>query len=148
MGNRYIVQFNNVTLSATVAPTIISGAGRRVRVLAVSVAGQGATQAAQSIVMSRSATGTTPAGAITPDRAEHAEQPVANFTTATSWATAPAGATNGEVLPFNAQGGGFRWQATSKVPPLEARNGEVIVFRAAAGPTPQASGISVMVEED
>lgn len=148
MGNRYLVKFENFTPAALTNPTLISGSGRRIRVLAATVGGTGTTSAAQALVMSRSATGTTPAGAITPTPAEHAEQPASNFTTALTWATAPAGATNGEVLPFNALGGGFRYTSTQKVPPIEARNGEVIVFKPAAGNTPQAMSLSVLVEED
>jgi hypothetical protein len=148
MGNRYLVKFANFTPSATAVPTLISAANRRIRVLAASVGGGGATSAAQALVMSRSATGTTPAGAITPTPAEHSEQPAAVFTTASSWAAAPAGATNGEVLPFNALGGGFRYTSTQKLPPIEARNGEVISFIAPAGVTPQNTNLSVLVEED
>ena len=148
MGNRYLVTFKNFLPAALTVPTLISGAGRRIRVLAASVGGGGATSAAQALVMSRSATGTTPGGAITPTPAEHAEQPASNFTTALTWAAAPAGATNGEVLPFNALGGGFRYTTTQKLPPIEARNGEVISFIAPAGVTPQNTNLSVLVEED
>ena len=148
MGNRYVVKFENFTPAALTNPTLISATGRRIRVLSVSVGGTGTTSAAQALVMSRSATGITPAGAITPDKAEHAEQPVATFTTALTWATAPAGATNGEILPFNALGGGFRYTTTQRVTPLEARNGEVIVFKPASGNAPQATNISILVEED
>ena len=148
MGNRYIVLFSNYTPAALTTPTLISGTGRRIRVLEAVVGGGGTTSAAQGLVMSRSATGVTPAGAIVPTPAEHAEQPAANFTTATTWATAPAGATNGEVMPYNALGGGYRWTATQKITALEARNGEVIVFKAPAGVTPQATNLSILVEED
>lgn len=148
MGNRYLVTFTNFTPSATVTPTLISGAGRRIRVIACSVGGAGASSASQALIFSRSATGTTPAGAITPTPAEHSEQPAANFTTATSWAVAPAGATNGELLVFNALGGPHRYTSTQKVTPIEARNGEVIVFKPASGITPQATNLSVLVEED
>jgi hypothetical protein len=148
MGNRYLVKYENFTPAALTNPTLISATGRRIRVLSATVGGGGTTSAAQALVMSRSATGTTPAGAIVPTPAEHAEQPAAVFTTATSWATAPVGATNGEVLPFNALGGGFRYTSTQKLPPIEARNGEVIVFKPAAGVTPQACSLSILVEED
>jgi len=148
MGNRYLVKFENFTPAALTAPTIISGAGRRVRVLAATVGGAGATSASQCLVMSRSATGTTPAGAVTPTPAEHAEQPPSNFTTALTWATAPVGATNGEIMPYNALGGPFRYTSTQKIPPIEARNGEVIVFKLAAGITAQAANLSILVEED
>jgi hypothetical protein len=148
MGNRYLVKFENFTPAALTNPTLISGAGRRIRVIAATVGGAGSSSAAQGLVMSRSATGTTPAGAITPTPAEHAEQPAANFTTALTWATAPAGATNGELMPYNALGGPFRYTSTQKVPPIEARNGEVIVFKPVAALTPQATSLSILVEED
>lgn len=148
MGNRYIVKFENITPSATEAPTISSATGRRVRVLEVVVGGNGTSSAAQALVMSRSATGTTPTNTVTPDKAEHAEQPAFAGTANRTWATAPAGASNGVVLPFNALGGGFRWTATQKIPPLEARNAEVIVFKTAPGNTPQACNLSILVEED
>ena len=148
MGNRYVVQFDNFTPAALTVPTLISGTARRIRVLEAVVGGSGTTSAAQAIIMSRSATGTTPAGAIVPDKAEHAEQPASNFTTALTWAAAPAGATNGVALPFNALGGGFRWTATQKIPALEARNGEVIAFKVPAGVTAQPMRLSLLIEED
>jgi hypothetical protein len=148
MGNRYLVDFTNVTSSATVVPTLISPAGRRIRVLGVSVGGSGSSSAPQGLLMSRSATGTTPAGAIVPTPAEHSEQPAATFTTATSWATAPVGATNGEIFMWNALGGAFRYTTTQKITPIEARNGEVISFRPLTGVTPQAMTMSILVEED
>lgn len=148
MGNRYVVQWNNITPSATTAPTLISPAGRRIRVLAVTAGGNGSSSAPQAIVMSRSATGTTPGGAIVPTPEEHAEQPAATFTTALTWATAPAGATNGEQFIWNALGGAFRYTTTQKITPMEARNAEVISFKAPAGVTPQAMSLSVLVEED
>lgn len=148
MGNKYVVKFENYTPSATETPTLSSATGRRLRVLEVVVGGGGSSSAAQGLVMSRSATGTTPTNAITPDKAEHAEQPAFAGTTNRTWTTAPAGATNGVVLPFNALGGGFRWTATQKIPALEARNGEVIVFKAPAGVTPQPCSLSILVEED
>lgn len=148
MGNRYVVKFENYTPSATEQPTLVSGSGRRIRVLEAVVGGGGSSSAAQGLQMSRSATGTTATNAVTPDKAEHAEQPASNFTANRTWGTAPVGATNGVVLPFNALGGGFRWTSTQKIPPLEARNGEVIVFKPLAGVTPQPCSLSLLVEED
>lgn len=144
---QYVVKWENFTPSATAVPTVISAASRRIRILSAEVGGGGATSAAQALVMSRSATGTTPAGAVTPTP-QHVDQVAAGFTTAASWAAAPAGATNGVILPFNALGGGFRHAPVGKQVPLEARNGEVICFKPAAGVTPQACSLSVLVEED
>lgn len=148
MGNRYLVKFENITPSATEAPTISSAASRRLRIVEVICGGQGATSAAQSLVMSRSATGTTPSNTVTPTAHPHSEGLAATFTANRTWATAPAGAANGVVLPFNALGGGIRWTATQTVPALEARNAEVIVFRLPAGVTAQSMSLSIMVEED
>ena len=113
MGNRYLVDFENFTPSTTEQPTISSATGRRLRVLEVSVGGNGASSAPQALVMSRSATGTTPTNAVVPTPAEHTEQPAAVFTSNRTWATAPVGATNGLVLPFNSFGGAYRWVATA-----------------------------------
>jgi hypothetical protein len=148
MGNRYLVKFENFTPSATEAPTISSGAGRRLRVVEAVVGGIGASSAPQQLVMSRSATGTTPTNTITPTPHPHSEVPAATFTANRTWATAPAGAANGVILPFNALGGAYRWTANNNVPALEARNAEVIVFRLSAGITAQACSLEVMVEED
>jgi len=148
MGNRYLVKFENITPSATEAPTISSASARRLRVVEATVGGQGSSSAPQGLVMSRSATGTTPTNTVTPTPHPHSEVPAATFTANRTWVTAPAGATNGIVLPFNALGGAFRWTANSQVPPLEARNAEVIVFRLPSGVTAQACTLEVMVEED
>lgn len=148
MGNRYVVKFENFTPAALTNPTIISGTNRRLRIIAVECAGGGSSSAAQSIVMSRSATGTTPAGGVTPTPHPHTDVPAALFTTALTWATAPAGATNGIAMGFNALGGAFPWRATQLNPGPEVRNGEVVVFKPAAGITPQPMSISITVEED
>lgn len=144
---QYVVKFENFTPSATNVPAIISAASKRLRILSVTVGGGGASSAAQALVMSRSATGTTPAGGVTPTP-QNADGSAAAFTTAASWAVAPAGATNGEMLPYNALGGPYRYAYTGRMQPMEARNGEVICFKPAAGITPQATNLSVLVEED
>lgn len=148
MGNKYVVTFSNYTPSTTEAPTLVSAANRRLRVLAVTVGGQGTTSVPQAMVMSRSATGTTATNAVTPTPHPHAECPAATFTANRTWGTAPAGATNGVLLPFNALGGAFRWVSTQYVPPMEVRNAEVIVFKLGAGITAQACSLEVLVEED
>lgn len=145
---RYLVKFENYTPSATECPTVVSGSGRRIRVLEVVVGGAGATAAAQALVMSRSATGTTPSNTQTPTPHPHSEGPASNFTANRTWATAPAPAGQGIVLPYHSLGGGFRYVANQNIPALEARNGEVIVFKPATGITPQATNLSIMVEED
>lgn len=144
---KYWVKFENITPSATEAPTVVAGASRRIRVLAAIVAGLGSTSAAQQLVLSRSATGTTPSNAVTPTPV-HADGPASNFTANRTWATAPAGAANGVVLGWNALGGAFRWVATQFDPPIEARNSEVVVARIGGSPTMQACSLSLLVEED
>lgn len=144
---QYTVKWENFTPAALTVPTLVSAASRRLRVLSVEVGGGGATSAAQGLVMSRSATGTTPAGAVTPTP-QHVDSAAAGFTAPLTWAAAPAGGSSGVVLPFNALGGGFRHVPTGKQVPLEARNGEVICFKPMAGVTPQACSLSVLVEED
>ena len=149
MGNKYIVKFENVTLSATEAPTLSSASGRRLRVLEVTATGQGTSSAAQAVVMSRSATGTTPTNTVTPTPHPHAEVPAATFTANRTWVTAPAGATNGIVLGWNALGGAFRWTSTQKIDAMEVRNAEVIVFRLPSGtPAAQPMNLEVLCEED
>jgi hypothetical protein len=148
MGNRYTVARDNVTATGgNDVLTCISGANRRIRVVEVSVAGRGTSSAAQQFQVGRSTAGTTPGGAITPSKADHTDQPAANFTTATTWAAQPTLETNYEVVGWNALGGANRW-----IPPkgsiMEARNGENISVRAPSGPTYQAASISVVIEED
>lgn len=148
MGNRYWVTFAAYTPSTTEQPTCVSGSGRRIRLIEAHVGGGGSTSAAQCLSVSVSATGTTPTNTVTPTKAEHSEQPASNFTANRTWATAPVGASNFILLPYNALGGGFRWTATAKSPALEARNGEVIVVKTVSGITYQATNLSLLIEED
>lgn len=151
MGQRYVVTRDNFTPTATQdALTLISGSGRRIRLIDVNVTGQGASSAAQRLLVGRSTGGTTPGGAITPSKAEHTEQPAANFTTATTWSGQPTLETNTHVLGFQALGGINRLPQQAGRPNgiIEARNGENISIRAPSGPTYQACSLSVTVEED
>ncbi len=150
MGNRYWVKRENATPTAAQDfLTIISPASRRLRILQVVCNGVGASSAPQAMAVSTGTTGTTPGGAITPTKADHADQPAATFTTATTWSAQPTPDTNGLVLGWNALGGMAPWTATQHTKGvLEARNGAVVSFRPASGPTPQATSLSVLVEED
>ena len=149
MGNKYWVKRENVTpVAAQDLLTLISGANRRIRVLQIQIGGTGGSSAAQAMSASRSTGGTTPGGGITPSKAEHTDQPAANFTTATTWAAQPTLETNGLTLDWNALGGFAPWSAGPNRGVLEARNGETISFRPPAGLTPQACNLSVLVEED
>lgn len=151
MGQRYIVSRLNVTGTAgNDLITAISAANRRIRLVSVSVTGRGSSSAPQVTQISRGATGTTPGGAITPDKAEHVDQPAAAFTTATTWATQPALMTNPETIGHNALGGINRWVTPPGRPQgaFESRNGDVISIRCGAGSTPQAMDVSAVFEED
>jgi hypothetical protein len=145
---RYLVMRENFTPSAgNDALTLISGSSRRIRLVGLSVRGAGTSSAQQGFQVARSSGGSTPGGAITPSKADHTDQPAANFTTATTWSTQPTLETNGVVIGWNANGGFTPW-----VPPrgqiLEARNGEMISIRAPSGPTYQACSFTAIVEED
>lgn len=147
MGNKYTVEFSGTPASPNDFVTCISGSARRIRVLRVDVSGAGATSASQGLKLARSTGGATPSAAIVPSKAEHVEQPVSNFTTATAWVTQPTIEANGYKIGFNALGPGL-WQANQKTPALEARNGENISLRAVAGFTYQACQVSILIEED
>jgi len=151
MGQRYTV--SRLAFTATAGQDIltgISGANRRLRLVSVNVTGRGSSSAPQVVHLSRGATGTTPGGAITPDKAEHADQPAATFTTATTWAAQPALITNPIPVGFNALGGINRWVTEPGRPQgmMESRNGDVISLRCAAGSTPQSADYSATFEED
>lgn len=151
MGQRYTVSRLNVTgTAAQDLITAISGANRRIRLVSVNVIGRGSSSAPQVIHISNGATGTTPGAAITPDKAEHIDQPAANFTTATTWAAQPALMTNPIPVGWNALGGINRWQTEPGRPQgmFESRNGNVISIRCGASSTPQACDISATFEED
>ena len=150
MGNRYLVARDNVTLTGGQdALTIISGTGRRIRLVSISVAGRGTSSAAQQFQIGRSAAGTTPGGPIVPSKDGHSDQVASNFTTATTWSVQPVLETNYEVVGWNALGSGHRaaWGGPQQ-PKIEARNGECISIRAPTGPTYQPASFSVVVEED
>lgn len=148
MGNRYTVTRDAFTgTAAQDALTLISGTTRRIRVVEIRVVGEGATSAPQRLFVGRSAAGTTPGGAITPNKADHSEQPAANFTTATTWSVQPVTDTNGVLIGWNSLGAAPPFVAP-KGSLLEARNGECISLRIPSGTTPQACGLSVVVEED
>lgn len=148
MGNRYTVSRENFTPTAgNDALTLISGSGRRIRLVELRAIGRGSTSAPQALTVARAPTGTTPGGAITPSKADHSEQPAANFTTATTWSVQPTPETNGVVVGWNALGAAPPL-AAPKGQIIEARNGECISIRCPTGTTPQPQSISCVVEED
>lgn len=151
MGQRYVVARDNVTpVGGQDILTLISATARRIRLISLNVTGRGSSSAPQQLQFAMNPAGTTPGGAITPTKAEHTEQPAAVFTTATTWTTQPALATNFEVVGWNALGGINRWVTPPGKPQgmFEARNGDVISVRAPSGPTYQAMSLSVIIEED
>lgn len=149
MGNRYIIKRENATPVANQDfLTIVSAANRRVRLLQIVVAGMGSTSAAQALIAARSSGGTTGGGAITPNKADHTDQPAAVSTIYTTWSAQPTVDSNGIAIGWNALGGAFVWNAP-KGQILEARNGENLSIRCpSAGVTPQACAISVVIDED
>lgn len=151
MGQRYVVSRDNVTpVASQDLLTYITASGRRARLVALDVVGAGSSSAAQRLIAARSTAGTTPGGAITPNKAEHTEQPAAASTTSTTWSVQPTLDTNGHVIGWNALGGPNKWTTQPGRPNgiVEARNGENISIRAPSGPTYQAMSFSATFEED
>ena len=151
MGQRYTILRDNFTPTAAQdCITVITAAGRRARLIEVQVTGQGTSSAAQRVLLARSTVGTTGGGAITPNKAEHTDQPAAASTVDTTWSVQPTIDANGVILGFNALGGINRWATQPGRPNgiIEARNGENISIRAPSGPTYQACSLSCVIEED
>jgi hypothetical protein len=148
MGNRYLVSRYNITpVAGQDVLTCISGSGRRIRLVSVTLGGVGSSRATQELQVGRSTGGTTPGGAITPDKADHTDEPAANFTTSTTWSAQPTLMTNPHIMTWNALGGQSGFTPPGKV--LEARNGENISFRyPSSGVSAQNMSISALVEED
>lgn len=145
---KYVVRLSNTTATAgNDIITIVSPANRRVRISEISVGGRGTTTAPQEIIVSRSGSGTTGGGALTPSKFDHAEQPAAASTVFTSWSAQPTRDGHGEVIIWNALGGANRWIPVA-AKGIEARNGEYISVQMAGSTTPQAMSISVVFEED
>ena len=92
--------------------TVIAATNRACRVQEISASGLGTASAANEFSVAPSATGTTPGGAITPQPYNPLATAAAGFTTATTWATAPApNAAAGIAFGVNANGGTYRWLA-------------------------------------
>jgi hypothetical protein len=148
MGIRYVVSQNNVTPTAgNDILTIVSPANRRVELVEVSVNGRGASSAAQSIEAGASTAGTTPGGAVVPDKLDP-DSPAAASVVDTTWSVQPTMGTNKIKLGWNALGGAYRWVKPAGGPGIASRNGANISIRCpAAAPTPQAMDLHCIFEE-
>jgi hypothetical protein len=153
MGNRYVLKQNNITPTAgNDIMTIVTAASRRARLVEVTVSGRGTSSAAQQIEFGRSTGGTTGGGALTPNKYDHQDQPVAVSTVNTTWTGQPTFDTHTEIAGWNALGGAFRWtppvKGGSGAAGIEVRNADNISIRASAGVTFQPMSVSVVYEED
>lgn len=151
MGQRYsITRDQFVPTGGQDMITIVSASGRRVRLVALEIGGQGSSSAPQELRICRSTGGTTGGGAITPNKAEHSDQPAAVSTVNTTWSAQPAQDGNGPTVTWNALGGPNRWGTQPGRPNgmIEARNGENISIFAPSGPTYQKCSVSATIEED
>jgi hypothetical protein len=146
MGNRYVVDIDLTPTGGNDVVTIVSPANRRVRPVQIAITGNGTTSAAQRLLLARSTGGTTGGGAITPNKADHIEQPTAAATVNTTWSGQPTIESNGVMLGWNALGGAIVYNVPKGA--FEARNGENVSIRAVSGPTYQACSVSVIYEED
>lgn len=125
----YWVSARNITPNvANDLITIISAAGRRVKLKAVSVFSHGTTASANQVVVSRSTAGTVPVGALAP-QATNADFPAASTTTATGWTAQPA-LTAGSALTLDVGGNsGMNRLPAQALTEIECRNGECISIR-------------------
>lgn len=110
---RYSAKVNNVALSTTTDMlALYAAANRSLRIVEISVGGMGTASAANALGVYRVGTvGITPSGAVAATPLNPAA-PAAAALTATGWGTQPVVAASPLlILPFNANGGIFRWVA-------------------------------------
>lgn len=147
MGNRYIADISLTPTAGNDVMVLIPASGRRARLVQVVVTGDGTTSAAQKLLISRSSGGTTPGGAITPDKADHLQQPSASSAVDTTWSAQPTLVSSGVTLGWNALGGAIVYNVPKGM--FEAvSNTDYISLRAPSGPTYQACSVSMVFEED
>ena len=147
MGNRYIADIDLTPTAGNDVMTLIPASGRRARLVQVIVSGNGTTSAAQRLLIVRSSGGTTGGGAITPNAADHADQPAAACVVDTTWSAQPTAGSNGVTLGWNALGGAIVYNVPKGM--FEARStADYISLRAPSGPTYQACSVSMVFEED
>ena len=92
--------------------TAIAATNRGLRCQEMSFSGLGVASAANEFQCAASPTGTTPGGAVVPAPYNPLSTAAAAFTTATTWATAPAVTGQGGLgFGVNANGGTYRWLA-------------------------------------
>lgn len=147
MGNRYIADISLTPTAGNDVMVLIPASGRRARLVQVVVTGDGTTSAAQKLLIARSSGGTTPGGAITPDKADHLQQPSAASAVDTTWSAQPTLVSSGVTLGWNALGGAIVYNVPKGM--FEAvSNTDYISLRAPSGPTFQACSVSMVFEED
>lgn len=124
--------------------TVIASATKPLRIHMAKLSGMGTTSAANEVLMQRSTGGTTPGGAITPEK-QNTGSAAASFTTATTWAAQPT-LSAGPLHRFavNANGGIDPWVALPGGDISIPVSGQVS-FRSASG-TSNAI-INLMIEE-
>jgi hypothetical protein len=92
--------------------SMITAATRSIRIQEFSHSGLGTASAANELRMAPAPVGTTPGGAVTPTPFSPLATVAAGFTTATTYATAPAiNAQAGISYGVNSNGGTYRWLA-------------------------------------
>ncbi len=147
MGNRYYADIDLTPTGGNDVMTLIPASNRRARLVQVVISGNGTTSAAQRLLIARSNTGATSGGAITPNKADHADQPSAAATVPTTWGTQPTLDGNGITLGWNALGGAIVYNVPKGM--FEARStADYISLRAPSGTPYQARSISMVFEED
>ena len=127
----------------------IPATNRGVRVQEIFFGGTGTIEGANEFQISASPTGTTPGGAITPSPHNPLSTAAAGFTTATTWATAPAVvAASGNAAVCGSRSGIYRWLAKTNFE-LIAQNAiasmAVMSYKVVAGTGPIA--FSTLIEE-
>ena len=109
MGGLYTLFVDNGTQSTSNdALTIIPASARSFELVEISIGGMATASAANSTMVARSTGGTTPGGSVTA-RPHRVNQAAAGFTNATTWAAQPTSPQELVIIPWNANGGLYRW---------------------------------------
>jgi len=133
MGQWFATRSNFALSISHDAMTLVSAAGRRVRVFHIEVAGMGTASAANELIVARSSGGAGGGGAITPEPGM-AEQAAVAAAVNTSWTTQPTLDDILKRMGVNANGGINRWAVPSWSPDvIELRNGAMLSLRSGLG---------------